>query len=45
VTYHLKHGMMTVRPAGAAGAGGHGGQARVDQAPRMSARHRGHPCR
>jgi Domain of unknown function (DUF4396) len=30
VTYHLKHGMMTVRPAGAAvGAQGHGAQASV----------------
>jgi hypothetical protein len=37
VTYHLKHGMMTVRPAGAAaGAGGHGVQARVDHAPRVA---------
>ena len=37
MTYHLKHGMMTVRPAGAAaGAGGHGGQARVDDAPRVA---------
>jgi hypothetical protein len=42
VTYHLKHGMMTVRPAGAAaGAAGHGVQARMDHAlqaaPRMPA--------
>src|SRR5258706_1489403 len=34
VTYHLKHGMMTVRPPGAAaGASGHGVQASMDGAP------------
>ena len=42
MTYHLKHGMMTVRPPGAAaGASGHGVQASMDgappAAPRMSA--------
>jgi Domain of unknown function (DUF4396) len=35
VAYHLKHGMMTVRPAGpAAVAAGHGAQARMDHTPR-----------
>jgi hypothetical protein len=34
VTNHLKHGMMTVRPAGAAvGAHGHGAQAPMERAP------------
>jgi Domain of unknown function (DUF4396) len=34
VTYNLKHGMMTVRPAGAAvGAHGHGTRAPMDRAP------------
>jgi hypothetical protein len=34
VTYHLKHGMMTVRPAGAAArAHGHSAQASMDSAP------------
>jgi hypothetical protein len=37
VTYHLKHGMMTVRPAGAAaGARGHPVQAGMDDAPRAA---------
>jgi Domain of unknown function (DUF4396) len=35
VTYHLKHGMMTVRPAGAAAsARGHAAQAYIDDSPR-----------
>jgi hypothetical protein len=34
VTYHLKHGMMTVRPAGeAAGIRGHEAQADIDDSP------------
>jgi hypothetical protein len=34
MAYHLKHGMMTVRPAGvAAGAHGHSAQAGMDGAP------------
>src|SRR5258708_5920177 len=37
VTYHLKHGMMTVRPPGAAaGARGDRGQASMDDAPRAA---------
>jgi hypothetical protein len=39
VTYHLKHGMMTVRPAGAAaGARGHPVQAGMDDAPHAAPR-------
>jgi len=33
VANHLKHGMMTVRPAGAIGAHGHGAQAPMERAP------------
>jgi len=37
VTYHLKHGMMTVRPAGAAaGVSGHRVQANMGDAPRAA---------
>ena len=37
VSHHLKHGMMTVRPAGAAaGASAHGAHAAMDHAPVMS---------
>ncbi len=43
VTYHLKHGMMMVGPAGAAaGARGHEAQASIDDSPRAgSGRHIG----
>jgi hypothetical protein len=36
VAHHLKHGMMTVRPAGAAGHGAHGAHAGMDAAPTMT---------
>ena len=36
VAHHLKHGMMTVRPAGAAGHGAHAAHAGMDAAPAMT---------
>jgi len=35
VAYHLKHGMMTVRPAAAGAHGAHGVRAGMDAAPTM----------
>jgi hypothetical protein len=37
VTYHLKHGMMTVRPAAAAGARSNEAQADTNDSPRADA--------